>query len=295
VIKISLHFPTMFLRPMARAVRAGVPRSCGRRHPALSSLAFNVKCFSASKSDSNIDGGGEDSDKPQKEWMKGTVFDEKLKKEKRAELRKVLQRGVGFVGDVRELNRTEGKLFVAGDGVIPFADAQRFPDIGEVKPLDPLLPQRNVMMSMKLNTTLVLVSFNSFGHEQVQQWTVAISTENPGIKVMEISASDNWGARLIETWLRSSLRKQIEEAYHASYFPMFSSKAIAKLCDGLGIENRMAPYVFLVDSHGLVRWKATGQPSVEEIESLYNCVETLVAGESADSGSGKSGRGRGRR
>ena len=143
-----------------------------------------------------------------------------------------------------------------------------FPDIGEVQPLDPLLPQRNVLMSMKLNTTLVLVSFNSFGHEQVQQWTTAISTENPEVKVLEISASDNWGARLIEKWLRSSLRSQIGEAYHATYFPLFSSKAIAKLCDGLGIENRLAPYAYLVDTHGLVRWRATGKPTMDEIESL---------------------------
>ena len=44
------------------------------------------------------------------EWMDGTVFDDNIKFDKRKLLKKELKRGVGFVGDIRELRETGGKV-----------------------------------------------------------------------------------------------------------------------------------------------------------------------------------------
>ncbi len=37
----------------------------------------------------------------------------------------------------------------------------------------------------------------------------------------------------------------------------------------LGVKSRFEPYLFLVDSKGLIRWQSDGTPSDEDIQCLY--------------------------
>ncbi len=205
------------------------------------------------------------------EWMDGTVFDDNIKFDKRKLLKKELKRGVGFVGDIRELRATGGKVFPASENLIDFMDAAKFPNIGNIQPLDELLPKRDFNSILRLTTNLVLISFNSFGRSQVQEWGNVFKHENPGIKLVEISASDNWGARMIEGWLRKSLRSTIDSSLHSTFFPIFQADEISKLCNGLDIENRLVSYAYLVDTHGFVRWRGTGAPNAQELDSLLRC------------------------
>jgi hypothetical protein len=253
------------------------------RCSAIESRAFNSK---TGKERDNADHDDEKDESnrwkdftAKKPWMKGTVFDDDLKEERRDEIRTVLQRGVGLIGDVRELKHSNGKLFRASAELVPFAEADRFPDIGELQPLDPLLPQRRITSAMQFSTSLVLLSFNSFGREQVQEWLTAFGPEglnNPGLKILELSVSDNWGARMIESWLRSGLRRSIDQSLHATFFPLFHADTIQLMNAGLGIQNQLVPYVFLVDSHGLVRWAGTGKPGGGELDALRVLSESLI-------------------
>lgn len=48
---------------------------------------------------------------------------------------------------------------------------------------------------------------------------------------------------------------------------------------GLNVSNRVAAYVFLVDSNGLIRWKAVGLASPEEIDAMILVTKQLIEGE----------------
>ena len=222
------------------------------------------------------DNNDEDDIKNKYEWMDGTVFDDNIKYDKRKLLKKELKRGVGFIGDIRELRQSGGKIFPANETLIDFLESTKFPNIGNVQPLDELLPKRDFNSILRLTTNLVLISFNSFGRTQAQEWGNVFKYDNPGVKLVEISASDNWGARLIEGWLRKSLRSTIDSSLHSTFFPIFQADEIKKLCNGLDIENRLVSYAYLVDTHGFVRWKGTGKPTAEELDSLLRCGVDLI-------------------
>ena len=210
------------------------------------------------------------------QWMDGTVFDENVKHDKRQLLKKELRRGVGFVGDIRELRDNNGKLFHANDSPLDVSESITFPSVGEVQPLDERLPKRSFSSILRLTTNLVMISFNSFGRTQVQEWGGVFKHDNPGIKMVEISASDNWGARLIEGWLRNTLKSTIDNSLHSTFFPIFGKDEIANLCEGLGIQNTLVPYVYLVDSSGRVRWQGTGKPNSQELDALLRCGLALI-------------------
>ncbi len=55
----------------------------------------------------------------------------------------------------------------------------------------------------------------------------------------------------------------------------------------LGINNRFCAYAFLCDSNGLVRWKAVGKASPEELEAMNTAVNKLIK-ERADTNNSKN-------
>lgn len=41
----------------------------------------------------------------------------------------------------------------------------------------------------------------------------------------------------------------------------------------------LSRYVFLVDSRGRLRWRGSGNPSAQELQTLLRCTEELLAQE----------------
>ncbi|KAL2654259.1 hypothetical protein R1flu_022387 [Riccia fluitans] len=44
----------------------------------------------------------------------------------------------------------------------------------------------------------------------------------------------------------------------------------------LGIPNMLSGYVFLVDTKGRVRWRASGFATAEELASMISCIERFL-------------------
>ena len=45
----------------------------------------------------------------------------------------------------------------------------------------------------------------------------------------------------------------------------------------LGMSNALSAYAFLLDAHGRVRWRGSGKPTEDEINTLLQATEQLAA------------------
>ncbi len=71
-------------------------------------------------------------------------------------------------------------------------------------------------------------------------------------------------------------RKAIEERRWGNVLYYNGILKAKKMRFDLGINNRFCAYAFLCDSNGLVRWKAVGKASPEELEAMNTVVNKLI-------------------
>ncbi|KAL0480101.1 ATP10, partial [Acrasis kona] len=200
------------------------------------------------------------------------------------------------------LSTNNGKLFTALPVVIPVADAQEFPDLGDAKTLSGKhinIPQ--YVVDNRIKSTFVIMCYSQFGAPMAEQWSELFQKEFPessglleesksdpekpsrpsrkDAQIISVTVMENYFyLKMLRTYLDYSLRSSIKEhnREHAlsTYQP---NSVVGNYRDILNISNGKACYVFLLDKKARVRWRAVGYPTENEAETLLQFTHKLVS------------------
>ena len=244
---------------------------------------------------------------PAVDGASGAQEDSNAKQHTRAEK---LRMEKGYFHEMLELQKTNGKPFIAEDKLVDVDSAAIFPALtgetlgGAAAELE--LPASLQAKNGTTKVSLVALSFKQFGFEQLDSWihpflqaaqeaqgtSAAEPAQYPqkirkgtrgrraseSFQVMQLSALEGgFIANLLKGSMKGGLAKAIPPERHATALVFVGD--VDPLCDGLAITNRLIGHAFLVDSAGRVRWRACGVATELEEQRLRACVEMLLNNE----------------
>ena len=208
----------------------------------------------------------------------------------------------GYFHEMMELQKTNGKPFVAEAQITKAADAKSFPAV-TAETLGG--PEMALPASLQNKVSLVAVSFKQFGFVQLDSWiqpflevvTAASAADDASgkmlkqqrkkragrsrggsgsMQIVQLSALEGgFIANLLKGSMKGGLLKAIPPDRHATALVFVGD--VDPLCEGLAISNRLIGHAFLVDPNGKVRWRACGAATEEEVRHLRTCVAELLA------------------
>ncbi|KAM0684500.1 Mitochondrial ATPase complex subunit atp10 [Mitosporidium daphniae] len=178
-----------------------------------------------------------------------------------------------FASQLRQFERAKGKLFQASI----FASAEDAPLMPRIRAI--ALDRSSFVLPDECHrrkATLVAISFSAMGSNHVDSFV------NPFVATKRQSCVACYQVRVVENtlyallwpliWLSTMDIPKPRRAFVTNYFGGMQSQA-----HQLGVRNRIPGYVFLVDSEGKIRWKATGEATRAEIEQMFTVCDGLTA------------------
>lgn len=112
--------------------------------------------------------------------------------------------------------------------------------------------------------SLLTVSMRVIGTDLGNTWRDAFEEhfppelpENHDVQALHVSCYESFLYRLLRGHTTRKLKAEVEEHDHETFL-MSYDKQISLMKDRLGIKSDLSAYVFLVDSLGRIRWKASG-------------------------------------
>lgn len=210
----------------------------------------------------------------------------------------------GYFHEMMELQKTNGKPFVAEAQITKAADATSFPAV-TAETLGGPVAEMALPASLQNKVSLVAVSFKQFGFVQLDSWiqpflevvtaaSAADDASGKGLKqqrkkragrgrggngstqIVQLSALEGgFIANLLKGSMKGGLLKAIPPERHATALVFVGD--VDPLCEGLAISNRLIGHAFLVDANGKIRWRACGAATEEEVRRLGTCVAELLA------------------
>ena len=109
--------------------------------------------------------------------------------------------------------------------------------------------------------TLLAISYSTFSDPAIENYFSALPHDFPKYVMRPITNPLKWA-------LWSSFAKNNETSY--TFFG-----DVPKAEDIFGMENKLAAYLFLIDSAGKIRWKSAGPPSVTDLVELKDKIKIL--------------------
>lgn len=217
-----------------------------------------------------------------------SIFSKEAVEKERSRLKDELNRG--YFDDYRDLKKHGGKLATASQSLLPAMDSIQFPTLKveshNGKQL--ILPPGQTCADEKLETSpntevaLVCLAFRANGQGLVKPWILPFinsfkAVDNIGI--YEISYVDSWFLSLAPVkWLllramRSSRTECKVDRMERIFYAFGDSYEFRK---SLHVTNLLTGYIFLLDKHGRVRWRAYGKSTDEEVSSMISCTSQLL-------------------
>lgn len=114
----------------------------------------------------------------------------------------------------------------------------------------------------KNKATILAVSYSSFSDPAIESFLDSVPNSVPRIIFQPILNPLKW-----ILWSRILLKKS-NSIVHRGDLP--------SAIEIFGMENKYAGYIFLIDSSGLIRWKAAGPATAEELEELKDKIKLLT-------------------
>ena len=193
------------------------------------------------------------------------------RKEKRQEIYKTLSKGA--FSDFHDFRNTGGKNYVAQKGLIEKTSAPRFPSI-EVECLSG--ERTNIHNKLNNDATLVLLWMRAIGQPMCDIYRQHFqrefqSVENVG--TLELSIVEGPFYRMFRSFMIRSIKATVPQERQSSFLCYFGS---TNNFQSKIIENTLVGHCFLVDSDGLIRWKAHAKPKEEELEYMIDNTRTLI-------------------
>lgn len=191
-----------------------------------------------------------------------------------------------IVEEMQELRLTSGKLFAAelvgggGSKLGRKSAAVAFPELSTVDvearetPLPAGLERRVTLVTIcgrKISSSALLSWIEPFAHH-----VRSSSFANEHTNMVQISLVDNTWLRVFRSWLLADMRRA-ETSRSVQYTSLLHIGGAEAFRAALGITNRLVGYVFLVDHRGVVRFRATGDATEEELDLLFQRTRDLVA------------------
>jgi len=197
------------------------------------------------------------------------LFDDTAKKERQKELNAELEDGV--FPQFKEYRKTSGKLFRADDQLIGRAVAPIFPTLtahnlrGEQVALPPLDGP----------ACLIGLAYNQHALTTFETWKQSyLEAHGTSAPLIECTITESSFLSMFNSTVTTSLKKTVAPEYHHCHIPIFDQGDNASLKESLFITNTIPLYVFLVD-RSYVRWRGTGEPEEDELESMNACATEL--------------------
>eukprot|EP00808_Paulinella_micropora_P021075 g55860.t1 len=269
-----------------------VARPVSRRYPALTSSNLlpqqysAVRCFSNKEKKLNIPGM-----KTMREQLK---VDDKPKEELtwKDRLKMRLTSGLSVAEDsvVKRVSRNrkytaEGimaaskmanfKMNPLPEKLISTSEAILVPATPCIRLDDSSAASLEQLVSAKI--TLMVWSFKEIGYEHLEAWIKPWQEQYgdfPRFQVLWCCGYDQW---LIRKFFRSkminALRDKVTKERQPFHYLFFDE--IEKQLDHMEMENRVIPYLFLVDPKGRVRCVGTGMVSPGELDRLFHLTNQL--------------------
>ncbi|KAL9971360.1 hypothetical protein ACROYT_G023873 [Oculina patagonica] len=193
------------------------------------------------------------------------------KREARQEIIKDISKG--YFADLHEFRRTGGKRFFALEKPSEVKDSLPFPNIKART-----LSQKEVDLQQAFvgHVTLVLLWIKAFGEAMCDKYRLPFMEqfhEEPLAQHYEISVVDGIFFKAFSRLIETNLRKRKDIERHDNY--LFFSGNLKPIKEKF-LENEIVGHAFLVDSNGLVRWKAHANPTDEEIKHMLDCSKLLL-------------------
>lgn len=105
--------------------------------------------------------------------------------------------------------------------------------------------------------------------------------ENCPFQLLEVSVTESWVQQLMKGFLRSMLKRSIPFERHSQVVGYYGS--FDKWKSALAISTPTVGHVFLIDRKGRIRWRATGQASLNDAVLIVENLTKLVDEDSDNS------------
>ncbi|CEO97123.1 hypothetical protein PBRA_005727 [Plasmodiophora brassicae] len=170
----------------------------------------------------------------------------------------------GYFADIREYTATRGVVVSPMNAMLSSRHGIPLPmimcrSLEERFEREAPLPE---ITPLNGRTTLMGLSFRESGRQALSTWIQPFMATSPSRKqYVEVCAVEGRTHRfLLRYVLRSSLLAKLEPAETSLVKAhLYSFVDLVDEFQALGVRNRLAGYVFLIDSQGRIRWRASGK------------------------------------
>ncbi len=202
--------------------------------------------------------------------------------------RVILEHALGYFWAIKELASTNKKPILSNDVVIPAAEAEKFPFLGdmvnlkgETASIPDFFTRNNRSKDASAKCTLVAISYKDFGAQLLPSWIDPFdrafrqgANDTDRYEVVRIIINEGRMMKLLSPFITSGTRKNVPESDHANTLLYFGDAE--EFRDILRMHNIYTGYVFLVDGIGRVRWAGSGEGTEEEIVSMIGIANDLT-------------------
>lgn len=185
------------------------------------------------------------------------------------------------MGDMKNLTEKAGKVFPPGS-LIARSAAEYWPAMNvSVRGQEDFCFQRP---GQGLRAQVLLANFRAGAEPYLEKWRLPIAKEferDSSVGLAELMAFD---ITIFKYWpfknmvVNNVSNEQKRSANHAkptTFMYYFGDNTV--LTETLGMRNVLTAYVFVLDADGKVRWKSSGEPTEEEIQSLKVSLRHICA------------------
>ncbi len=182
---------------------------------------------------------------------------------------------LGALGDMKEYNRTNGKLFQASQGIIAAQQSRPLPEALRGRTLYGRTVSVRQDITARSSVSLVALCHNSLAEDHAMSFIQPFMAANPAAPCYELLVFEKsvlYAPLFPVIWTCLFLRTPSEKIpYRLAHIGPIKDD----LCLQLGISNRAFGYIWLVDRHARIRWAATGKATDQELETMHRITRSL--------------------
>ena len=175
----------------------------------------------------------------------------------------------GYFHDIKVLNATGGRLET------PKTDFHLELPLPNLLVQDLTNKKSNITDIITGKPCVLSVIFNEFGNQLLQKYVVHYNSHlMKELPFYQLSVEESWLKSIILLSIRPHLRSKIPKDQHSLYLQS-TFKKIYDFKETLNIRNKHIPWLFLINSQGVVRWTIHGTPSTTELQLFEQLAKQL--------------------
>ncbi|PJF19271.1 hypothetical protein PSACC_00908 [Paramicrosporidium saccamoebae] len=171
------------------------------------------------------------------------------------------------VAEISDILKSQGKFFSASQNVItPIA----LPEWTPTTITGNELSLRGHCMG---HVTLLTICFTAYSEPHLESFRRPfLEAGGRLIDVRPLMSRIKWllFSRLLRSTALATLPESIQNSFIVAYRPM-------QLLDTLTVPNYLGAYVYLIDRHAQVRWKASGKATEAELAAMKRITKELLS------------------